>query len=54
MAKGKKHFVVLGLGTFGGALATKLADNGCRVTVYLTPSEDVAPGAREYFKSDDA
>jgi trk system potassium uptake protein TrkA len=32
MAKTKKHFVVLGLGTFGGALAARLAENGCRVT----------------------
>jgi trk system potassium uptake protein TrkA len=28
----KKHYVVLGLGTFGSALATRLAKNGCRVT----------------------
>ena len=28
----KKHFVVLGLGTFGAALAEKLNTNGCRVT----------------------
>lgn len=28
----QKHFVVLGLGTFGGALAKKLSANGCRVT----------------------
>lgn len=27
-----KHFVVLGLGTFGAALALKLHENGCRVT----------------------
>lgn len=32
MAKPKKHFVILGLGTFGGALASQLAANGCRVT----------------------
>jgi trk system potassium uptake protein TrkA len=32
MAKPKRHFVVLGLGTFGGALALHLAENGCRVT----------------------
>jgi trk system potassium uptake protein len=32
MAKSRKHFVVLGLGTFGGALAVRLAENGCRVT----------------------
>lgn len=32
MAKKGKHFVVLGLGSFGGALAAKLHDNGCRVT----------------------
>jgi trk system potassium uptake protein TrkA len=32
MAKQKKHFVVLGLGTFGGALAARLSENGCRVT----------------------
>lgn len=28
----QKHFVVLGLGTFGAALARKLSENGCRVT----------------------
>ncbi len=27
-----KHFIVIGLGSFGAALATKLAQNGCRVT----------------------
>ena len=27
-----KHFVVLGLGTFGNPLARRLAKNGCRVT----------------------
>ena len=27
-----KHFVVIGLGHFGAALATRLAKNGCRVT----------------------
>lgn len=27
-----KHFVVIGLGTFGGALTARLAKNGCRVT----------------------
>jgi trk system potassium uptake protein TrkA len=27
-----KQFVVIGLGSFGGALATKLDQNGCRVT----------------------
>jgi trk system potassium uptake protein TrkA len=32
MAKPKRHFVVLGLGTFGGALARRLSENGCRVT----------------------
>lgn len=32
MAKPKRHFVVLGLGTFGGALAIRLSENGCRVT----------------------
>ena len=31
MAK-PKHFIVLGLGTFGSALAVKLHQNGCRVT----------------------
>jgi trk system potassium uptake protein TrkA len=31
MAK-KKHFVVLGLGSFGSALARRLYQNGCRVT----------------------
>lgn len=39
MAKPKRHFVVLGLGTFGGALAVRLAENGCRVTgVDIEPS----------------
>lgn len=32
MANPKRHFFVLGLGTFGGALAVRLAENGCRVT----------------------
>lgn len=27
-----KHFVVVGLGSFGGALAVRLSENGCRVT----------------------
>ncbi|MEX2374431.1 MAG: methanogen output domain 1-containing protein [Dehalococcoidia bacterium] len=27
---------------------------GCRSAVYLKPAQDVAPGAREYFSSDDA
>lgn len=27
-----KHFVVIGLGTFGAAVATRLAENHCRVT----------------------
>lgn len=28
----QKQFVVIGLGSFGGALATRLGENGCRVT----------------------
>ena len=28
----QKHFVVVGLGSFGGALAGRMAKNGCRVT----------------------
>ncbi len=28
----KKHFIVLGLGTFGESLARRLCENGCRVT----------------------
>ena len=28
----QKYFVVIGLGSFGGALATRLSENGCRVT----------------------
>lgn len=28
----RKHFIVLGLGTFGEALARRLCENGCRVT----------------------
>lgn len=27
-----KHFVVIGLGTFGAALAARMSENGCRVT----------------------
>lgn len=30
--KNDKRFIVLGLGSFGGALSTRLAKNGCRVT----------------------
>lgn len=30
--KEKRHFIVLGLGSFGTALATRLTENGCRVT----------------------
>ena len=30
--KKQRHFVVLGLGSFGGALAERLHENGCRVT----------------------
>jgi trk system potassium uptake protein TrkA len=36
-----KHFVVIGLGTFGGALSTRLAKNGCRVTGVDTDKERV-------------
>jgi trk/ktr system potassium uptake protein len=32
MPKESKRFIVLGLGSFGTALATRLAKNGCRVT----------------------
>jgi trk system potassium uptake protein TrkA len=32
MAQTGKKFIMLGMGTFGAALATKLAANGCRVT----------------------
>ncbi|TWT46923.1 potassium channel family protein [Botrimarina hoheduenensis] len=28
----QKHFVVIGLGSFGGALAERLSENGCRIT----------------------
>ena len=27
---------------------------GCRIAVYLTPSQDIQPGDREYFSSEDA
>jgi len=36
-----KHFLVLGLGTFGSALAERLARNGCRVTGVDTRREAV-------------
>ena len=36
-----KHFIVIGLGTFGAALATRLAKNGCRVTGVDTKREPV-------------
>ena len=32
MPNEKKHFAVLGLGTFRPRLALKLSENGCRVT----------------------
>ena len=32
MANQRKHFVVLGLGSFGTALARRMSENGCRVT----------------------
>jgi trk system potassium uptake protein TrkA len=32
MAQSAKKFIMLGMGSFGTALATKLAANGCRVT----------------------
>jgi len=28
----RKHFIVLGLGTFGAALSKQLSKNGCHVT----------------------
>jgi len=40
MAK-KKHFVVLGLGSFGSALAKRLCHNGCRVTGVDADEEQV-------------
>jgi trk system potassium uptake protein TrkA len=36
-----KHFVVIGLGSFGGALAERLSENGCRVTGMDTSKERV-------------
>jgi trk system potassium uptake protein TrkA len=36
-----KHFVVIGLGTFGRALAERLAGNGCRVTGLDAKKENV-------------
>jgi trk system potassium uptake protein TrkA len=38
-----KHFVVIGLGTFGRALAEQLARNGCRVTGVDARKENVEP-----------
>lgn len=36
-----KHFVVIGLGSFGGALAERMSENGCRVTGMDTNKECV-------------
>ncbi|PQO32690.1 TrkA family potassium uptake protein [Bremerella cremea] len=36
-----KHFYILGLGSFGGALARKLKKNGCRVTGVDSSRENV-------------
>jgi trk system potassium uptake protein TrkA len=36
-----KHFLVIGLGTFGAALASRLSRNGCRVTGIDTERERV-------------
>lgn len=38
-----KHFIVIGLGTFGSALAERLAKNGCRVTGLDASRERVDP-----------
>lgn len=32
MKRSNRHFIVMGLGTFGAAVARRLAHNGCRVT----------------------
>jgi trk system potassium uptake protein TrkA len=41
MMANTKHFVVIGLGTFGAALASRLARNGCRVTGVDSSQENV-------------
>ncbi len=43
----QKQFVVLGLGTFGAALARKLSANGCRVTGVDASAEKVE-GLKEH------
>lgn len=43
-----KHFVVIGLGSFGGALAARLHDNGCRVTG-LDASKDRVEDLKAYL-----
>jgi len=43
-----KQFVVLGLGTFGGALAMKFHENGCRVTG-IDSSEEKVEAMKEYL-----
>jgi trk system potassium uptake protein TrkA len=43
-----KQFVVLGLGTFGGALARKFHENGCRVTG-IDASEEKVEEMKEFL-----
>jgi trk system potassium uptake protein TrkA len=46
-----KHFVVLGLGTFGTALASQLFRNGCRVTGVDDSKERVENLKRELYEA---
>lgn len=44
----QKHFVLIGLGTFGAAVAKKLKSNGCRVTGIDTNAE-IVQDMQEYL-----
>jgi trk system potassium uptake protein TrkA len=51
MATRNKHLIVLGLGTFGEALARRLSKNGCRVTGVDTDHGRVASLQEELYEA---
>lgn len=46
-----KHFIVVGLGSFGSALARKLVANGCRVSAVDSSSEQVEELKDELYEA---
>lgn len=47
----KKRFIVLGMGSFGSALAARLAVNGCRVTAVDQRKERLEPLKNELYEA---